>query len=281
MRSNIIKWMVGLFLIGITVMAGCGGGGGGSGGYIPASTTSATPNISGGWAGTWSGDDPVSGWVTGNWQADVLQVGSSVSGSGILSGDVDCSDSTLSGAVGANNVPSGTLTRQPCQQNNWTITALDLTTRSVSGTWTQPGSGASGTFTGTQVAKPGGPQISFFTPQGGIPGAIMTVVGSGFDPLITNDLSNVQQQRSSPDNLCHCKQDCRPGTARSSIGTALPEDHQRYSHQPPFLRRLRQLPHPCQHRLNHSRLIAGRCRRHPRWPTGVRCQRERRHGQHD
>ncbi len=60
MRSNIIKW-VGLFLVGIIGMAGCGGGGGGSGGYIPVSTASATPDISGGWAGTWSGDDPVSG----------------------------------------------------------------------------------------------------------------------------------------------------------------------------------------------------------------------------
>jgi YVTN family beta-propeller protein len=198
MRSNIIKWVIGLFLIGILGMAGCGGGGGGSGGYYPVSTTSATPDISGGWAGTWSGVDPGTGGVTGNWQADVLQVGSSVSGSGVLSGDVDCSDSILSGNVEANNVPSGTLTRQPCQQNSWIITALDLTTRSVSGTWTQPGSGASGTFTGTQVAKPGGPQISFFSPQGGIPGAIMTIVGSGFDQLVSNDLltfnNNTQAQ---------------------------------------------------------------------------------------
>jgi len=168
-------------LLSLLSLTNCGGGGSGGGSSPP-------PDISGGWAGTWSGNDPVAGRVTGNWQADVLQLGSNVSGSGTLSGDVDCSDGTLSGAVGANNVPSGTLTRQPCQQNLWTITALDLATRSISGTWTQPGSGASGTFTGTQVAKPGGPQIAFFTPQGGIPGAIMTVVGSGFDPLVTNDL---------------------------------------------------------------------------------------------
>lgn len=176
-----------LVLVSAFLMTSCGGGGGGGGGYYPAGTTTPPPDISGGWAGTWSGYDPVAGWVTGNWQADVLQVGSSVTGSGTLSGDVDCSDSTLSGSVGANNVPSGTLSRQPCQQNNWTITALNLLSRNVSGTWTQQGSGASGTFSGFQVAKPGGPQISFFTPQGGIPGAIMTVVGAGFDPLITDN----------------------------------------------------------------------------------------------
>jgi len=168
-------------LLSILFLTNCGGGGGGS-------VTGPPPDISGGWAGTWSGSDPVAGLVTGNWQADVLQVGTTVSGSGTLSGDVDCSDGTLAGNVGANNVPSGTLSRPPCQQNSWVITALDLNSRTVSGTWTQPGSGASGTFTGTQVAKPGGPQISFFTPQGGMPGAILTVAGSGFEPIISNNL---------------------------------------------------------------------------------------------
>jgi YVTN family beta-propeller protein len=195
MRPKIINMMIGLFLVGIIGMAGCGGGGGG--GSSPAVTASKPPDISGGWAGTWSGDDPVSGKVTGNWQADVLQTATSISGSGTLSGDVDCSDGALSGAVAANNIPSGTLNRQPCQQNSWTITALDLAARSVSGTWTQPGSGASGTFTGTQVAKPAGPQISFISPQGGIPGAIMTIVGSGFDPLITNDLLSIDNRISA------------------------------------------------------------------------------------
>jgi len=178
-------------LLSLIYLANCGGGGGsGDSIIIPP------PDISGGWAGTWSGTDPVAGLVTGNWQADVLQVGTVVSGSGTLSGDVDCSDSTLSGAVGTTNVPSGTLSRPPCQQNSWVITALDLNSRKVSGTWTQPGSGASGTFTGTQVAKPGGPQISFFTPQGGMPGAILTVAGARFDPIISNNLllfNNVAQ----------------------------------------------------------------------------------------
>ncbi len=169
-------------LLSLIILINCGGGGG------PTAITLPTPDITGGWAGTWSGSDPVAGQVTGNWQADVLQAGKNVSGSGTLSGDVDCSDGVLVGAVAANNVPSGTLTRAPCQQNSWTITALDMTNRSVSGTWTQPGSGASGTFTGIQVALPSGPQITFFTPQGGIPGAIMTIVGSGFDPVSTNNL---------------------------------------------------------------------------------------------
>ncbi|HIJ88158.1 MAG TPA: beta-propeller fold lactonase family protein [Desulfuromonadales bacterium] len=177
-------------LFSLLILINCGGGGG------TTAVTPPTPDITGGWAGTWSGIDPVAGQVTGNWQADVLQAGKNVSGSGTLSGDVDCSDGALAGAVGANNVPAGTLTRAPCQQNSWTITALDMTTRSVSGTWTQPGSGASGTFTGTQVALPTGPQIAFFTPQGGIPGAIMTIVGSGFDPVTANNLLSINS--SSP-----------------------------------------------------------------------------------
>jgi YVTN family beta-propeller protein len=49
-----------------------------------------------------------------------------------------------------------------------------------SGLWTQTASGGSGTFTGTQIAKPGGPRIGFFSPPGGRPGTIVTVVGSNF-----------------------------------------------------------------------------------------------------
>jgi YVTN family beta-propeller protein len=190
--SFLVSFRLLVSLFYILFLTSCGGGAATPAPVVPP------PDISGGWAGSWSGFDPVAGRVTGNWQADVLQAGTIVSGSGTLSGDVDCSDSTLSGSVGANNIPSGILTRPPCQQNQWIITALDLATRSVSGTWTQTGTGASGTFSGTQVAKPGGPQISFFSPQGGIPGAIMTVVGSGFDLLISNNLlsfnNNVQAQ---------------------------------------------------------------------------------------
>ncbi len=171
-------WLVSLF--SLTLLVSCGGGSNGS--------TAPPPDISGGWAGTWSGNDPAAGLVTGNWQADVTQSSSGVTGNALLSGDVDCSDSTISGAVGTNNIPSGTLSRAPCSQNTWTITSLDLVGRSMSGTWTQPGSGASGNFAGTQVAKPGGPQIFFFTPQGGIAGTLVTVVGTGFEALAANEL---------------------------------------------------------------------------------------------
>lgn len=165
----------------LTLLVNCGGGGGGG-------TATPPPDLSGGWAGTWTGTDPVVGQVSGNWQADVTQSSSGVVGDALLSGDIDCSDSTISGAVGVNNVPSGTLSRLPCQQNTWTVTALDLVGRSMSGTWTQPGTGATGNFTGIQVAKPGGPQIAFFSPPGGAPGTIVTIVGTGFDPVAANDL---------------------------------------------------------------------------------------------
>lgn len=169
-----------LLLLSLLLLAGCGGGSGGNSQAPP-------PNLSGAWAGTWSGTDPVAGQVTGNWEADVSQTASEVNGLMVLSGDVDCTDGTVTGAAGANNAPAGTLTRSPCQQNSWTMTALDLARRSTSGIWTQPGSGAAGTFTGTQIAKPGGPRISFFSPPGGMPGTIVTVVGTGFAPTTTDN----------------------------------------------------------------------------------------------
>ncbi|HTG80491.1 MAG TPA: CFI-box-CTERM domain-containing protein [Geobacteraceae bacterium] len=171
-----------LLVCNALLLISCGGGGG--------ETSAPPPDITGAWSGTWVGNDPVAGQVTGNWEADVSQTGSAVSGTMILSGDVDCTDGTVTGAPGANNVPAGTLDRSPCQQNSWTMTALDLTARSTSGRWTQPGSGAAGTFTGTQIAKPGGPRISFFSPPGGTPGTIVTVVGTGFAPTTAdNDLA--------------------------------------------------------------------------------------------
>ena len=181
-RPSLFGSVVAVFIS--LLLAGCGGGGGG--------TTAPPSDITGAWAGTWVGFDPVAGQVTGNWETDVSQTGSTVSGTTILSGDVDCSDGAVAGAPEANNVPSGTLTRSPCQQNTWTMTALDLTKRSTSGTWTQPGSGAKGTFTGTQIAKPGGPRISFFSPPGGLPGTIVTVVGTGFAPTATDSILKFQ-----------------------------------------------------------------------------------------
>lgn len=148
---------------------------------LPPPAAPPVVDISGVWAGTWSGTDPVAGQVSGNWVAEVAQTKSGITGSGTLSGgDVDCMDGSAEGSLGANNVVSGTLTRTPCQQNEWTMTALNLLTRSTSGVWTQPGSGAYGKFAGIQIAKPGGPRIAFLNPPGGSPGAIVTIVGTGF-----------------------------------------------------------------------------------------------------
>ncbi len=147
-----------------------------------------TIDISGVWAGTWSGTDPVAGQVSGNWEAEVSQATSGITGFGTLSGDVDCMDGSAAGSVDANNVVSGTLLRTPCQQNEWTMTALNLLERSTSGTWTQPATGAYGTFTGTQIAKPDGPRIAFLNPPGGFPGTIVTMVGKGFGPAASDNV---------------------------------------------------------------------------------------------
>jgi YVTN family beta-propeller protein len=144
-------------------------------------------DVSGVWAGTWSGTDPAAGTVTGNWEAEVSQTESAFNGQVLLSGDVDCTDGSVAGSVGPGNVISGTLSRPGCQHHEWTLTALNSVEKSASGTWTQPAFNANGTFTGTQIAAPGGPRISFFSPPGGIPGAFVTVVGSGFAPAVTGN----------------------------------------------------------------------------------------------
>ncbi len=139
-------------------------------------------DLSGVWAGSWTGNDPVIGPVSGTWEADMTQPGYRVRASYRLDGDVDCANGTLEGAVGPNNVVSGTVSRPPCFQNEWILTGISLAERSATGAWTQPGTGAQGIFTGMQIAKPGGPRISFVSPPAGLPGTIVTVSGTGFGP---------------------------------------------------------------------------------------------------
>jgi YVTN family beta-propeller protein len=171
-------------------LAACGGGGGGGGGG-DSFNGPAPPDLSGVWAGTWSGTDPFVGSVNGNWEADLSQDGTEVEGPMILSGDVDCPDGSVTGSADTvNNLVTGALFRLPCQHNEWVLTALNLDQRSASGAWTQPESGATGTFTGTQVAKPDGPRIAFFTPPGGLPGTVVTIVGSRFASTGTENVLN-------------------------------------------------------------------------------------------
>lgn len=137
-------------------------------------------DMSGEWAGTWSGSNTQQGYVTGTWEASVTQTASGVTGSVVLGGDVDCPDATLTGSL-AGEIVSGKIERPPCYPNEWTMTALDLVRRTTSGVWIQPAWGGQGTFTGAQIARRGGPHISFFGPTAGRPGTIVTIVGRGFD----------------------------------------------------------------------------------------------------
>jgi YVTN family beta-propeller protein len=139
-------------------------------------------DLSGVWAGSWTGVDPVIGPVSGTWEADLSQPGYRVRATFRLDGDVDCPDGELVGAVGANNIVSGTVTRPPCFQNEWVLTGISLSERTATGAWTQPGAGAQGIFTGMQIAKPGGPRISYVSPPAGLPGTIVTISGTGFGP---------------------------------------------------------------------------------------------------
>jgi YVTN family beta-propeller protein len=163
----------------LAVLAGCGGGGGGG----SSTAASPPPDISGVWAGTWTGTNTAQGLVTGTWEAELSQFATGVTGSASLRGDIDCMDGAIAGSADANNVVTGTLDRAPCFLNTWTLTALDLPGRNAAGTWTQPGQQGEGTLSGVQVAKPGGPRIRFVNPPAGLPHALVTIVGANLGAL--------------------------------------------------------------------------------------------------
>lgn len=163
-----------LLLPALLALAACGGGGGDDVPVLPP------PDLSGVWAGTWQGIDPIAGPVSGTLEAVLAQGDRSVTGTAMLLGDVDCMDGAVAGSVGADDVVTGTYDRAPCALNTWTLTAIDVEANIASGTWGQPSTGASGSMTGRRIAVPGGPRLLFANPPSGRTGAIVTLVGSGF-----------------------------------------------------------------------------------------------------
>jgi YVTN family beta-propeller protein len=159
------------------LLASCGSGGGGTN----APPSPAQVDLSGVWAGSWQGTgDPVLGTATGTWTATITHGTTTATGSALLLGDVDCMAATFSGSQTGTNVVSGTLTRPPCQQNQWTLTALDTASGTAAGSWTQTNSSASGSLIGTRIARLTGPRINVVHPPGGPPGTLVTLTGLGF-----------------------------------------------------------------------------------------------------
>src|SRR5712691_2501201 len=188
---NLIAWFVsGVFL----ALGACGDGSDTPQAALPV------VDLSGVWAGTWQGTDPtVPGQVvTGNWEGVITQTQSTAAGTATLFGDVDCMEGTLLGSPGVNNVVSGTYTRSPCGVNNWTLTAVNLSDGSASGLWTQPSSGAQGAFTGSQIARPGGPRILFANPSGGLPGTVVTIVGMDFSAVAAENVVDFNRTAAAP-----------------------------------------------------------------------------------
>ena len=163
----------------ITLLAACGGS-------SSPSPPPPPPDLSGTWAGSWQGADPALGTVTGTWVANLSGSTSAVTGDGSLRGDVDCMDGSVSGSAGSNTV-SGSFDRAPCSTNTWQLTALSTTAETASGSWSQQGSGAQGTFVGMRIAKPGGPKIDYVYPPSGAPGTIVTIVGTSFEATPANN----------------------------------------------------------------------------------------------
>lgn len=179
------------------LMGGCEGAH-----HVPTETPAPPPDLAGIWAGSWQGVDPQLGPVTGIWDATITQNSTSLTGAGSLRGDVDCMDGSVTGSAG-NTAVTGTLDRTPCGANSWQMTALSVADATASGSWTQSGSSTKGTFSGTRIAKLGGPRIAFFSPPGGLPGTIVSIVGSTFDAtaatnaVLFNDSTPVTELLSS------------------------------------------------------------------------------------
>lgn len=172
----------GTALVLLVVGAGCGGGGGGQ--------EQPPPDLSGVWAGAWQGDDPRRGglgFVSGTWEVEITQSASSASGPSELLGDVDCMDGLMHTNAGAQSAVTGSLARSPCASVNWMLTALNLADGSASGSWTNSGTGGSGTLSGTRIARLGGPRVRFVHPPGAKPGAIVTVSGQMLSGLSATD----------------------------------------------------------------------------------------------
>lgn len=169
------------------ILVSCGGDDGGA----PPPSSPAPPNIAGVWAGTWTGFNPNLGPVTGDWENELDQTGSDVTGTSWLSGDIDCPDGTVTGSATSRAI-SGDLLRVPCDKNTWTLTAISVSARTASGIWNQLDKNgnpiADGTFTGTQIAKVGGPRIRFVFPPGASAGSIVTITGSGFGATKTDNV---------------------------------------------------------------------------------------------
>lgn len=174
-RTRRFKWDCRLLIPALLTftVAACGGGGGGD-----SESRAPVPDVAGVWAGTWSGNSPGIGPVSGNWDAEVDQAGLVVQGTIYLSGDVDCPDGTVTGAASSGQA-AGDIDRLPCLFNEWLLTGFNQDQLGASGSWTQPDAGASGTFTGIRIARRNGPRIAYATPPGGLPGTVVMLVGEG------------------------------------------------------------------------------------------------------
>jgi YVTN family beta-propeller protein len=161
------------------LLVGCGGGGG-EGGSSPPSV-----DLSGVWAGAWQGSDPSLGSVSGTWEVTITQSGTSATGPSLILGDIDCMDGVMQG--GGQTSVTGSVTRAPCGQISWLLTAANSATGDVAGTWNNAVTHGAGSLSGKRIAKLGMPRVRSVSPPAGLPGALVTVRGDSLSA--TNTLS--------------------------------------------------------------------------------------------
>src|SRR6185295_19177459 len=181
-------------LLCASLLAGCGGGGDGG------STPPPPPDLSGVWAGAWQGTDRVSGSVSGTWEVTITQNGNAASGPSLLLGDIDCMDGVMQTTVasGATSV-TGSVTREPCGQIGWQLTAINSNTGDAGGTWSNARTVGQGSLTGKRIARLSMPRVRSVSPPGGAPGALVTIRGDSLNGTNTLSFNGAAQSSFTSD----------------------------------------------------------------------------------
>lgn len=146
----------------VSLLAACGGG-------DSTGVTAVNVDLSGVWAGAWQGADPTNGPVSGTWEVTITQGRSSASGASLLLGDIDCMDGSMQAFSGVTTF-NGFVSRPPCGDVSWTLTAINTTSGDAAGTWTNASTSGKGSLNGRRISKLNEPRIRSVWPPAACPG---------------------------------------------------------------------------------------------------------------
>jgi len=145
------------------------------------------PKIAGIWSGSWNGEDPTLGPISGTWEAQLSQNDTVVHGPISFGGDIDCAEGKLDGITDSDTRSvTGAVTRGTCPAVNWQFTAFDDVEFVASGSWDKQGL-TMGFFEGKRVATISGPYVKYIHPPAAQAFDYVTIVGERLDMDPIND----------------------------------------------------------------------------------------------